>query len=151
MSLQRVRHYWATEHTHMPPFNHHSFSRNQLSLFIVAILFLSLFISVIFLPFFLFISLCMLYYSFHSWLEYLAQFPSFLFFVYIYLKISLALQGLPGWHSGKESASQCRRCGFDPWVRKILWRRKCNPLQYSGLKNPMDSPWGHKSQAWLSI
>ena len=29
--------------------------------------------------------------------------------------------------SGKESACQCRRhrrCGFDPWIGKILWRRK---------------------------
>ena len=33
---------------------------------------------------------------------------------------------LPRWHRGKESACQCRRRkrhGFDPWVRKILWRR----------------------------
>ena len=28
--------------------------------------------------------------------------------------------------------------GFDPWVGKILWRRACNPLQYSCLDNPMD-------------
>ena len=26
--------------------------------------------------------------------------------------------------SGKESTCQCRRLGFDPWVRKIPWRRK---------------------------
>ena len=25
---------------------------------------------------------------------------------------------------GKESVCQCRRCGFDPWVGKIPWRRK---------------------------
>ena len=24
----------------------------------------------------------------------------------------------------KESACKCRRCGFNPWVEKILWRRK---------------------------
>ena len=29
--------------------------------------------------------------------------------------------------SGKESACQCRRRGFDPWVWKILWRRKWQP------------------------
>ena len=29
-------------------------------------------------------------------------------------------------------------CGFDPWVGKIPWKRKCNPLQYSCLGNPMD-------------
>ena len=28
------------------------------------------------------------------------------------------------WHSGKESTCQSRRCRFDPWVRKIPWRRK---------------------------
>ena len=27
---------------------------------------------------------------------------------------------------------------FDPWVRKILWSRKCNPLQYSCLENSTD-------------
>ena len=32
--------------------------------------------------------------------------------------------------AGKESAYPCRkrrRCGFDPWVRKILWRREWQP------------------------
>ena len=29
--------------------------------------------------------------------------------------------------SGKEPVCQCRRCGFDPWVRKIPWRRKFQP------------------------
>ena len=30
----------------------------------------------------------------------------------------------PRWLSSKESACQCRRCGSDPWVRKIPWRMK---------------------------
>ena len=34
---------------------------------------------------------------------------------------------LPQWLTGKESTCQCRRCGFDPWVRKIPWRRKWQP------------------------
>ena len=42
------------------------------------------------------------------------------------------------WLSGKEFACQCRRCGFDPWVRKIPWRRKWLPLQNSCLGSPMD-------------
>ena len=46
--------------------------------------------------------------------------------------------GFPTWLSGKESACQRRRHGFDPRVWKISWRRKCNPLQYSCLGNPMD-------------
>ena len=33
----------------------------------------------------------------------------------------------PWWLSGKESACNCRRPRFDPWVRKILWRRKWQP------------------------
>ena len=33
-------------------------------------------------------------------------------------------KGLPRWFSGKESACQCRRHGFNPWVGKIPWRRK---------------------------
>ena len=36
-------------------------------------------------------------------------------------------RGLPWWLSGKESPGQCKRCGFSPWVRKILWRREWQP------------------------
>ena len=38
--------------------------------------------------------------------------------------------GFPGGASGKEPASQCRRRqrpGFNPWVRKIPWRRAWQP------------------------
>ena len=38
--------------------------------------------------------------------------------------------GFPGCISGKEPACQCRRherCGFDPWARKMPWRRACQP------------------------
>ena len=35
--------------------------------------------------------------------------------------------GLPCLLSGKESACQCRRCGFNLWVRKIPWRRNWQP------------------------
>ena len=40
----------------------------------------------------------------------------------------------PGGSDGKESACQCRRCrrcGFDPWVGKIPWRRKWQPSPVS--------------------
>ena len=45
------------------------------------------------------------------------------------LKISLyfSLCGLAQWFSGKEPTCPCRRCRFDPWVRKIPWRRKWQP------------------------
>ena len=38
--------------------------------------------------------------------------------------------GFPGDTRGKEPTCQCRRhkrCGFDPWVRKIPWRRAWQP------------------------
>ena len=47
-------------------------------------------------------------------------------------------RGFPG---GKESNGQCRtckKCGLDPWVGKIPWRREGYPLQSSCLGNPMD-------------
>ena len=37
------------------------------------------------------------------------------------------MYGLPWWLSSKESTCQCRRLGFDPLIRKIPWRRKCQP------------------------
>ena len=39
-----------------------------------------------------------------------------------------ARRGLPWWLSGKESTCQCRRHRFDPWSRKIPWRKKWQPL-----------------------
>ena len=44
----------------------------------------------------------------------------------------------PGGSVAKESICQCRRSRFDPWVGKIPWRRKWQPLQYYCLRNPMD-------------
>ena len=43
------------------------------------------------------------------------------------LLVSVYPGGLPWWLCGKESACQCRRCGFDPWVGNIPWRRKWQP------------------------
>ena len=43
--------------------------------------------------------------------------------------------------ASKECACKCRnprRSQFYPWVRKIPWSRKCQPLQYSCLENSMD-------------
>ena len=56
--------------------------------------------------------------------------------------------------SGKEPTSQCRRhkrCRFDPWIRKIPWRRKWQPTpvflpgKSHGQRSLVDySPWDHK-------
>ena len=35
-------------------------------------------------------------------------------------------------------AGDVRRHEFNPWVAKIPWRKKWNPLQYSCLENPTD-------------
>ena len=57
-----------------------------------------------------------------------SNFPLAIYFTHGNVYISLlVLNGLPRWHSEKESASQCRRhkrCGFHSWVQKIPWRRK---------------------------
>ena len=44
--------------------------------------------------------------------------------------------GVPQWLSGKESACQRRRLGFDPWDSP--GEGNGTPLQYSCLQNPMD-------------
>ena len=61
---------------------------------------------------------------------------------------------LPRWLISKESACHCRRCRFDPWVRKIPWRRKWQPTpvflpgkshgQWSLQSMAGYSPWGCK-------
>ena len=60
-------------------------------------------------------------------------------------------QGLPSWCSAKESACQCRRCGFNLWVGKIPWRRKWQPTpvllpgKFHGQRSLVGySPWGCK-------
>ena len=60
--------------------------------------------------------------------------------------------GLPSWLSGKEFFCQRRRYRFDPWVRKIPWRRKWQPplvflpLKCCGQRSLVNySPWGRKS------
>ena len=51
------------------------------------------------------------------------------------------LMGFPGDSAVKNphaNTCQWKKHGFNPWVGEILWRRKCNPLQYPCLGNPMD-------------
>ena len=60
---------------------------------------------------------------------------------------STKLRELPQWRS----VCECRRVGFDPWVGKIPWRRKwqpipiCLPGKSHGQRNLTGySQWGHK-------
>ena len=50
----------------------------------------------------------------------------------------LVFYGLPRWLSGKESACQCIRRGFNPWAGRSPGEENGNPLQQSCLENPMD-------------
>ena len=59
--------------------------------------------------------------------------------------------GFPSGASGKEPTCQCKRHGFDPWVRKTPWRRvqKPTPLILLGKSSGQRSlagysPWGRK-------
>ena len=52
-----------------------------------------------------------------------------------HLIYSLAMNGLSRWHSGKESACQCRKCGSIPERGRPPGEGKGNPLQYSCLEN----------------
>ena len=59
--------------------------------------------------------------------------------------------------SGKESACQCRRCGLNPWVGKIPWRKKLEPIpvllpgESHGQRSLAGySPSGRKSRTRLS-
>ena len=58
------------------------------------------------------------------------------------------MMGFPGGSVGKESACQCRRFGFNPWVGKMPWRRKWQPIlaqKIPGTEEPGGySPWGWK-------
>ena len=46
------------------------------------------------------------------------------------LHIGMSYSVIPRWHSGKESAWQCKRhkkWRFNPWIGKIPWSRKLQP------------------------
>ena len=86
----------------------------------------------------------------HSWGYTLA--PRLLSLIYSLFDEAVIL-GFPGGTGDKESACQCRRhkrCGFDPWARKIPWSRKTshssilpeNPPGQKSLEGY--SPWGCK-------
>jgi hypothetical protein len=59
-------------------------------------------------------------------------------------------RGFPEGTSGKEPAYQCRmcrRCGFDPWVGKVPWRRA---LQSTAVFLPGVNP-GDRRAWWATV
>ena len=72
------------------------------------------------------------------------------FFFFFFFLVLCGETSFPG-SCGKEPAYQCRKRGFDPWVRKIPWRRKWQPTpvflpgKFHGQSSLMDySPWDFK-------
>ena len=70
--------------------------------------------------------------------------------------------GFPGVTSGKESTCQCRRCkrrGMDPWVGKIPWSKKWQPIPVFLPGKPHGqrslagySPWGFRVRCdWAHV
>ena len=55
---------------------------------------------------------------------------------------------LPQWLSSKDSACQCRKCKFDPWVGKMPWRRawQPTPVFLPGESHGLRSPTGYSPQ-----
>ena len=68
-----------------------------------------------------------------------------------FINLCILRTGLPWWPGGEESACQCKRCRFDPWLRKSPWRRKWQPTpvflpgkSYGQRILESYSPWGCK-------
>ena len=67
---------------------------------------------------------------------------------------TILLWGFPGGATGKEPICQCRvheRHGFEPWTRKVPWRRAWQPTPvYSCLENPMDKGAWRATVHWVT-
>ena len=74
---------------------------------------------------------------------------SFVFILNFYFfLIAVSFLLFPSWLSGREATCSWKRGGFDPWVRRISWRRKWQPTHSSTLawKIPwMEEPDGLQS------
>ena len=73
----------------------------------------------------------------------------FIFKITLSGTLSKHYRSFPSGLDSKESACQHRRCRFDPWVRKVPWRRKWQPIpvflpgKSHGQKSFVGySPWG---------
>ena len=74
----------------------------------------------------------------------------------VFEQLNIHSCGLPWWLSGKESACQCRRHGFDPSVEKIPWRKQqpipILPGKSHGQRSLLGySPWGHKEADTVTV
>ena len=67
------------------------------------------------------------------------------------LSVGMTHFGFPGGSDGKEPALQCRRPGFNPWVKKTPCRREWQPIpvflpgEFNGQRSLVGYRlWGHK-------
>ena len=74
------------------------------------------------------------------------------FTCFLVLTCFMVLMRLPWWLTDKESACQCRGREFDPWVGKIPWRKKWQPIpiflpgEHHGQRSVVGySPWVTKN------
>ena len=58
--------------------------------------------------------------------------------------------GLPRTSVVKKNYLPMQRCGFYPWVEKILWRRKWQPTPGFLLRNPMDRRAWQAAVHWVT-
>ena len=87
--------------------------------------------------------MCMVYVIYLVWYVFLSDLFS------LGIMPSLKPQGFPGGTGGKEPSCQRgrhKRCGFDPWVRKVPCRRKwqSNPVFLLGESHGQRSLAGYK-------
>ena len=60
--------------------------------------------------------------------------------IYFFVNHTFSALGFPGGSNGKESACQCRRPRFYPWVGKMPWRKKWQPIPVF-LPGKAQGPW----------
>ena len=79
-------------------------------------------------------------------------------YMYMCVCVCVCMYGFPWWLSDKEFTYQCRRRAFNPWVRKIPWRRKWppTPVFLPGKSHGQRSlagcsPWDHERVGHNSV
>ena len=68
-------------------------------------------------------------------------------FFFFFLAALTPVQGLPRWLSSEESACQCGRYLFHPWMGKIPWRSK---WQHTPIFMPEEIPWTEEASGLQS-
>ena len=81
---------------------------------------------------------CVSVYSYIHLCVYVSIHLSFYLSIHVCLWVCIYLPGFLGGSDSKESTCNAGRPGFDPWVRKIPWKRAWQP---TSVYLPGESPW----------